>query len=215
MDFEHTQETWFVWDRDANKDGYKSRAHQIADGFYNHKHREKQWRGIDWLPGEDGESILDVACGNGNYCKFFTQRGLDYTGCDLSENMLEQARENNPGFEFIRGDATNLPFEDGEYDVVFCSDLLIHLPSELEEAVVKELIRVAKKYAVVHQRVVMDAPAFFEQLGDGTIHRYEVIDEELARMMEIDKDVMMRVRNERNVAGRDGADVFFIFKVGE
>lgn len=215
MDLTNTKSDWFVWDDEANKPGYKSRAHQIAEGFYTPEKRKEQWAGIDWLPGEVGETVLDVACGNGNYCKFFLDRGMEYTGCDLSENMLEQARENNPGVEFVRGDATKLPFEDDQFDMVFCSDLLIHLPKRIEKRVVRELLRVARKYVALHQRVVCRPPAFFEQLADGTIHRYEVMDDELKRMVSVHHNVKMHIRNYRNVAGFEGADVFYIFTVGD
>src|SRR5207247_10733719 len=53
---------------------------------------------------------LDVACGTG----FLTRhlRG-DVVGLDQSERMLAVAREQAPRAGFIRGDAPELPFEDG------------------------------------------------------------------------------------------------------
>lgn len=213
MGVETAQEKWFVWDKAAEKPGFKSRAHQIANGFYAYKDRVRQWAGITWLPGGRGDTLLDVACGNGNYCRFFQERGLIYTGCDLSENMLEQAREENPDAEFVRGDASDLPFEDNQFDMVFCSDLLIHVPQEYEERIVNELLRVADKKVALHQRVVNDPPRVDFSFANGTIHRFEVLDEELKRMLAIDESVEMHIRNSREVANRPGADIFFIFNL--
>lgn len=137
---------WYVWDKEATKDGYESIAHQVADGLMKPEGRFEQWKDIDWLPGEEGWTILEVGCGNGNYCPFFTEgKGMEYTGCDLSENMLDICEESYPDSTFVRGDATELPFEDDEFDMVFCSDVLLHVPGDIQEDIVLELIRVAKR----------------------------------------------------------------------
>ncbi len=64
--------------------------------------------------------ILDVGCGTGRHSIELTRRGYNVTGIDLSESMLEKARENasevNLEIDFINCDARNLPF-DGEFDV--------------------------------------------------------------------------------------------------
>jgi ubiquinone/menaquinone biosynthesis C-methylase UbiE len=208
-------QTWYVWDNASSKKNYKSVAHQIADGLMKPEDRFKQWEGIEWLPGEEGWTVLDVGCGNGNYCPFFTDgMGMEYTGCDLSVNMLSICRENYPDSEFVRGDATALPFEDNEFDMVFCSDVLLNTPREVQEAIVTELIRVAKRVAVVHQRVLYEGPRVQQEWDDGTIFRYEVLDDEIEWMEQIDPEVEWYKRNERNVVG-EGADVFFIFRKDE
>ncbi|BDZ69881.1 class I SAM-dependent methyltransferase [Methanobacterium petrolearium] len=65
--------------------------------------------------------ILDVGCGTGRHTIELTKRGYSVTGVDLSQNMLEKARENasNAGFEidFRQADARDLPFK-GEFDLV-------------------------------------------------------------------------------------------------
>ena len=39
-------------------------------------------------------------------------------GLDISEKMLDVAREKNPRFEFVSGDCVTLPYEDDSMDVV-------------------------------------------------------------------------------------------------
>ena len=63
--------------------------------------------------------ILDVGCGTGRHSIELTKRGYKITGIDLSESMLQKAREKAKSFklniEFQKHDARNLPF-DKDYD---------------------------------------------------------------------------------------------------
>jgi len=47
-------------------------------------------------------SVLDVGCGQGDYCDFLHVHypGVEYTGIDISDKMLGFAREKHPGREF-------------------------------------------------------------------------------------------------------------------
>ena len=59
--------------------------------------------------------IIDIGCGTGRHSIELSKRGYDITGIDLSEAMLQRAREkaeqNGLQVEFLRYDARNLPFE--------------------------------------------------------------------------------------------------------
>ena len=65
--------------------------------------------------------ILDVGCGTGRHAIELAKRGYSVTGVDLSENMLNRAREKaidtGVQIDFEKADARNLPFED-EFDLV-------------------------------------------------------------------------------------------------
>src|SRR3979409_1384478 len=66
-----------------------------------------------------GGSALDVACGTGKLTALLARRsgpGGRVVGLDFSPQMLEIARREHPGIEFIEGDALKLPFEDGSFD---------------------------------------------------------------------------------------------------
>jgi demethylmenaquinone methyltransferase/2-methoxy-6-polyprenyl-1,4-benzoquinol methylase len=66
-----------------------------------------------------GGSALDVACGSGKLTAELARaagpRGR-VVGLDFSAQMLEVARRDHPGLEFLEGDALNLPFNDGTFD---------------------------------------------------------------------------------------------------
>lgn len=96
------------------------------------------------LPYKD-KKVLDAGCGYGRSAPWFT----DYTGVDLSPDLLEIARKDNPGKEFLLGDLTVLPFKDKEFDMAFCISIKQMIIGNLGEEVwgpmELELIRVAKE----------------------------------------------------------------------
>lgn len=63
-----------------------------------------------------GERVLDVACGTGNAAIVAHGARAVVTGLDTSPRLLEVARGRVPSADFVRGDATQLPFGDGQFD---------------------------------------------------------------------------------------------------
>ncbi len=74
---------------------------------------------LDLVRPQTGESLLDVGCGTGNHLLLFKQLGLDVSGIDPSEPMLEVAREKLGGAVELRvASAEDLPFDDNSFDIV-------------------------------------------------------------------------------------------------
>jgi len=80
----------------------------------------------------DGCRILDLCCGAGQIARGLTERGYRVTGVDGSEAMLEFARANAPGAEFIRADARDFRLPDKFHAVISAFDSLNHV-MELKE----------------------------------------------------------------------------------
>jgi len=59
--------------------------------------------------------IIDIGCGTGRHSLELSKRGYGITGIDLSESLLEKAREkakqNGLQIDFLKHDARHLPFE--------------------------------------------------------------------------------------------------------
>ncbi|MBZ9814131.1 class I SAM-dependent methyltransferase [Mesorhizobium sp. CA7] len=94
-------------------------------------------------------SILEVGCGSGLiYQKLIglLPTGSRYMGVDSSLKMLNIARKSFPKGEFHFGDGYGLLFEDREFDVVLCFEVLGHIP-EIEQFVA-ELLRVSRKTCI-------------------------------------------------------------------
>jgi ubiquinone/menaquinone biosynthesis C-methylase UbiE len=77
---------------------------------------------VERLDLKPGMKVLDVACGTGNLAIPAARTGASVTGIDIAPNLIEQAKANAAAegreAKFEVGDAEDLPYEDGEFDVV-------------------------------------------------------------------------------------------------
>jgi SAM-dependent methyltransferase len=93
-----------------------------------------------------GSRALDVACGTGNVALPLARRGAVVTGVDIATNLLEQARERVAAERlqaaFDEGDAEQLPYADGSFDLVVSMFGAMFAPRP--ELVAAELARVLK-----------------------------------------------------------------------
>lgn len=122
------------------KEGYKQ---QVASSFdrrarsYDESpfHCELARRLLGHAELRPGERVLDVATGTGLVAVPAAQLvgpGGFVTGIDLSEGMLNQARQSaaelgvtNVGFE--RADADTLTLDEGRFDAILCCSALVYL----------------------------------------------------------------------------------------
>ena len=87
-----------------------------------------------------GARVLDVGCGQLGLRAF--EPALAITGVDLHE------RPAYPG-PFVRADAAEgLPFADGEFDLVYCSSVIEHVPRSRRPAFAAEIRRVGRGWFV-------------------------------------------------------------------
>jgi ubiquinone/menaquinone biosynthesis C-methylase UbiE len=93
-----------------------------------------------------GETVLDVAAGNGNVSLAAARRGCVVTSTDYVPSLLEQGQQRAQGerltVRFQEADAEALPFESGSFDVVTSSFGVMFTPDQ--EAAAAELLRVTR-----------------------------------------------------------------------
>ena len=87
--------------------------------------------------------VLDVGCGNGIFTLRFANAGASVTGLDYSRHLLGQ----NTHSRLVCGDATSLPFPDGNFEVVFEANVLHHVADR--EHVIREMARTSRRYVVL------------------------------------------------------------------
>lgn len=99
----------------------------------NHTFVWEHGRGVlDWLAPQPGERILDVGCGTGQLAATVAEVGAKIVGLDASQPMIDQARRNYPGLEFITGDVRTMAFSQ-EFDAVY-SNAVLHWVHEAAQA---------------------------------------------------------------------------------
>ena len=94
------------------------------------------------------ETLLDVACGPGEFPVFCAKRMKKTVGIDISDKEIEIGRkyaiENNlVNVEFYCDNVEKLPFDDGIFDIVTCKSAYHHFTKT--KKVFKEMVRCAKK----------------------------------------------------------------------
>ena len=106
------------------------------------------------LDMKPGLRILDAGCGSGRHaCESYRHQGIFITGVDLNFTDLTVAKNNlilhdNIGetgggaWGLAAADITMLPFPDGCFDIVICSEIMEHVPDEKKAA--SEIARVLK-----------------------------------------------------------------------
>lgn len=145
--------------RGADRTSSISAPDQYQDGVaasvweeYIGENRESRYR--DWLVStlkrHNAVKILDVACGTGVDSRMLVSAGFNVTSCDLSDNMLQKARDtkakkNLKNWDIRQADWCKLPKQLGpevahNFDAVICmGNSFAHLPDELDKQEKQEL----------------------------------------------------------------------------
>jgi ubiquinone/menaquinone biosynthesis C-methylase UbiE len=91
---------------------------------------------LDWIASNidvsPGSKILDVAGGTGQLGRHLARTGdgaviVDLTDAMLAAGLRSVREEGRSDVTFVRGDATDLPFPDGQFDVVVSRFALHHM----------------------------------------------------------------------------------------
>lgn len=91
-----------------------------------------------------GNRILDLGCGVGHDALRLKRYDLQVQGLDISEVMLQQAKQQVHGVEFIQGDFRQIPTDNDLYDGVWANASLIYLNREDLHKALSEVHRVMK-----------------------------------------------------------------------
>ncbi len=123
---------------DLKKSGIESLFDQIADK-YDQVNRvislgfSSLWRqkALSLLELNENDHVLDVGCGTGMVPYLLKKRypHINITGIDLSEKMLHIAQKRLKNVSLIKGDVTQLPFKDNQFDLVTTCYTLRNFPN--------------------------------------------------------------------------------------
>ncbi len=151
---------------------------------------DQRWRRalIDAVGVGGGDTVLDLACGTGDFAAMARERGARVVGLDFAGAMLASARERCPKtIALVRGDALQLPLANSSVSVAVSGFALRNFVSI--PPVLAELARVLRPggrvgllevdeprssvlrlgHGIYFQRVV---PALGALLSDGRAYRY-------------------------------------------
>jgi len=117
-----------------------------------------------------GSHVLDAGCGSGRHLRALAKLpGLKIVGVDRNPADVDEAVKAlkkmpdalSTDYSVTCADITRLPFADGSFDCVICSEVLEHIPEH--EAALKELVRVLKSRGTL----VVSVPRYFQNASAG------------------------------------------------
>jgi len=109
--------------------------------------------------GINGRSkILVVGSGNGYELVWLGKKGHDVTGLDLYAPEVSYVKDRT-----IIGSAEDMPFEDNEFELVFCTEMFEHVSDEASTRILREFQRVAKKFYVTIATI--DDPPYYTHVN--------------------------------------------------
>lgn len=117
----------------------------FASGHYFPSNGAHNWLSFESLiRGGETESFkkgLDVGCGHGFAVYEMTNRGYDVYGSDIADNTVSW-KELGILDRCKIAPAHQMPYEDNEFDMVVCTDVMEHVPETYIDATFKEIVRV-------------------------------------------------------------------------
>lgn len=118
------------------------------EGFYKEMYERPVRLILKEFSNQD--TVLDVGCGDARLTSLIAPRSKKVIAVDHQEYPLKFARLifdriGITNTDFKTGDIRKLKFADNSFDKVTCFDVIEHIPKEMAQEGIKELIRVLKK----------------------------------------------------------------------
>ncbi len=99
---------------------------------------------IQMLKAKGARTVLDVCCGSGCLACRLSMAGFEVTGVDSSPTMLNRAKTKRRAANFLRCDASNMPFS-GVYDAAVVSLALHEMDASIRESVWEAMRHAVKR----------------------------------------------------------------------
>lgn len=142
------------------------------------------------LPGK----LIDLPCGTGRLLPCFLTKGFSIAAADISEEMLDLTKQrfkNNSMVECHICNGEDLPFEDNSFDYVTSFRLMCHLPDETRMKVLREFIRVCRKYLVINYHFETMAPLYLfnSVFRKNNVATYQLSEDVLRKQLSMIKNI--------------------------
>jgi len=118
---------------------------QVKEGFYHDESYDVKgrfasyWHQINEVLILRPSSVLEVGLGNGFLSDYLRKIEVNLTTLDIDETL-------NPD---VLGSVLKLPFENQEFDVIVCYQVLEHLPYDVVPIALGEMRRVSRRNVII------------------------------------------------------------------
>lgn len=137
-----------------------------------------------------GKSVLDIGCATGRDTIILHNKGLDIIGVDLSESMINIAKQSYPHIDFHVMDLLQLDFNSEMFDGVYCNATFLHIKRKDSKKAFDNIHNILKKGGI-----------FFVSIKGGDTEeviidsRYEKYNEKFFAYYEIDEFISLAKRS--------------------
>ena len=121
----------------------------------------------------DNTPVWDIGCGPGQTTIYLKNLGMEISGLDISDKILEQARINYPEIHFRKGNLLKLEFENDSIAGIVAFYAIVHFTEEQVGIAFREVFRVLKPAGIF---------LFTYHIGEETIH----VEEYLGKKVDIE-----------------------------
>jgi ubiquinone/menaquinone biosynthesis C-methylase UbiE len=168
----------YIMGQDLNKieSLYDALAREYAETFTGeHEKKSKDREMLQKFSQAIGNRrpVWDLGCGPGQTSKYLKDLGVEISGLDLSDKLLEQARTIHPEIPFIKGNILELEFEDDSIAGAVAFYSMVHFTEDQVGIAFSEVFRVLQPGGIF---------LLTYHIGEGTIH----LNEFLGRKIDID-----------------------------
>ncbi|MBE0672677.1 MAG: class I SAM-dependent methyltransferase [Anaerolineales bacterium] len=164
-------------------DSIKLNYDQIAHEYNQRYPAAQKWeRGqalLELATGIKARTILEVGSGTGYWLNMLRQVTPNLYGLDYSMGMIRQARRQPAALHLSRGIGTQLPYQSGTFDLIYCVDAIHHFGDH--RAFIREAFRLLKPNGALaiigHDPHAADIPSwyiydYFDTVYDTDLRRY-------------------------------------------
>jgi len=118
------------------------------DGVIHRQLEEQRTQRVRQAVGGKGLRLAELGCG-GTPAIFLAEQCSKFTAVDFSPTGLSEAalalKSANVPFDTVEADITNLPFEDGLFDVIYSAHAIYHIDTiKGQEAALREAMRIVR-----------------------------------------------------------------------
>lgn len=115
------------------------------------------------------ESVLDIACGIGDFCR----NGKNIIGVDHNKDSLAIAKKH--GCKVVYGDVLKLPFKAKAFDGIFCAHLIEHFNPDNALKLLSEMNRVLRKGGILLIQTPLLHKGFYNDFTHHKVYAPEAI----------------------------------------
>jgi ubiquinone/menaquinone biosynthesis C-methylase UbiE len=157
--------------RERDEGGVASAMYSFANPGYTFHVHDLEWQLLRELRRHDvdlgNSSVLEVGSGFGNWLQRFKEFGArEAVGVEVLPWRVEAGRERYPAIEQIAGDAAELPFPDGRFQVVVQLTCLSSvLDEDVRRRIAAEMWRVLAPGGIVLSYDMRATPLAIRALG--------------------------------------------------